>query len=135
MNQDLHCSHGRVSSMPGSSHSLPEGTMCDDHPDRPAVKRIQGETDSFGCEYICMCQECADKHAAYRKELNGGDHIGSCSCGNRDVPLFAKRDWEEGNSGPVYYKCRACVDAWNIREAKELEESQDTSDPYDDYFD
>ncbi len=135
MIQDLHCSNGRVSSMPGSSHAFPEGTMCDDHPERLAVKRIQGETDSFGCEYICMCQECADQNSAYKAELQGGNHIGSCSCGAQNVPLFAKRDWEEGSSGPVYYKCRPCLKEWNEQDAKDFEEVRDTSDPYDDHFD
>lgn len=41
--------------------------MCDDHPDRPATHRVQGETDSFGCEYIDWCQECHDKYLAERE--------------------------------------------------------------------
>ena len=32
--------------------------MCDEHPDRTAVKRIQ--TDSLGCETNDVCQECYD---------------------------------------------------------------------------
>ncbi len=36
---------GPISSLPGAYHSLPKGTMCDEHPDRPAVARVQGETD------------------------------------------------------------------------------------------
>ena len=43
---------GPISSLPGSGHSVPDGAMCDEHPDRPAVARVQGETDSFGCEMI-----------------------------------------------------------------------------------
>ena len=41
---------GPISTLPGARHALPAGTMCDEHPDRPAVARVQGETDSFGCE-------------------------------------------------------------------------------------
>jgi hypothetical protein len=39
---------GPISSLPGSTHAAPTAGMCDDHPDRPAVARVQGETDSFG---------------------------------------------------------------------------------------
>src|SRR3954463_12051043 len=49
---------GPISTLPGTGHHLPDGTMCDQHPDRPAVARIQGETDSFGCEMNDLCQEC-----------------------------------------------------------------------------
>ncbi len=49
---------GPISTLPGASHAVPEGTMCDEHPDRPAVARIQGETDSMGCEMIDACAEC-----------------------------------------------------------------------------
>lgn len=52
---------GPVSTLPGAGHALPAGTMCDDHPDRPAVARIQGETDSFGSELWDLCEECRDE--------------------------------------------------------------------------
>jgi len=136
---DLHVSSGGVSSLPGSHHPMPEGTMCDDHPDKPAVRRVQGETDSFGCEYICMCQSCYDTYTSYRSSLNGAHHVGKCSCGNQETPLFAKRDYDEGLSGPVYYVCSSCRDAWNKRLAEELEEelkhSRKDYFDFDDYFD
>jgi hypothetical protein len=47
---------GPISTLPGSSHhDVPDGMMCDDHPDRPAVTRLQGETDSFGSEMHDLC--------------------------------------------------------------------------------
>lgn len=58
-------SSGRVMTRTGSHHKVPAGATCDDHPDRPAVHRVQGETDSFGCEYIDWCQECYDKYQQY----------------------------------------------------------------------
>ena len=61
-------SSSRVSTRSGSHHKVPEGATCDDHPDRPATHRVQGETDSFGCEYIDWCQECHDKYLAYLAE-------------------------------------------------------------------
>ena len=60
---------GPISTLPGSRHDFPDGTMCDDHPDRKAVARVQGETDSFGSELIDMCQECLDEHRAYMRSL------------------------------------------------------------------
>ena len=131
MSQDLHCSNGRVSSMPGSFHSFPDGTVCDEHPDRPAVQRIQGETDSFGCEYFCVCQECLDAFRAERKALQGGSHLGPCSCGASCVPLFARRDYDEGSAGPLYYKCRSCADKWDAAVRKEIEESGFYDNDYD----
>ena len=54
-------SNGPVPTLPGHSCGVPTSTKCDTHPDRDAIRRIQGETDSFGCEYIDMCQECLGK--------------------------------------------------------------------------
>jgi len=42
--------------------------MCDDHQDRPATHRIQGETDSFGCEYIDWCDECYTNYLKYLED-------------------------------------------------------------------
>lgn len=41
---------GPTSYLPGHHCKLPPGTMCDEHPDRLAIARVQGETDSFGSE-------------------------------------------------------------------------------------
>lgn len=38
---------GPNSYLPGQKIKVPAGAMCDEHPDRPAVCRIVGETDSF----------------------------------------------------------------------------------------
>ncbi len=126
---------GPVSSLPGAAFSPEEGYMCDDHPDRQAVIRVQGETDSFGAEYFYMCEECNAKYKAEKAALNGGAFIGNCDrCGTRDVPMFAWRDYDEGLSGPVYYNCRKCkteiVTSMNEAAAEELADRG-----YDDYFD
>ena len=79
--------------------------MCDEHPDRPAARRIQGETDSFGSEMHDLCDECAK---AYREEMRKPD-IGKCDwCGTTEVARVPARDYEEGTHGPVYYVCAAC---------------------------
>jgi hypothetical protein len=101
-------SNGPVSTMPGSRHEIPEKIMCDKHPERPAVTRVQGETDSFGCEYYDMCQECLDK---YRKEISEADHSGRCDwCHKHADRLYAHRDIEEGACGAVYEVCKSCID-------------------------
>ena len=61
-------STSRVPTRTGSLHKVPKGAMCDDHTDRPATRRVQGETDSFGCEYIDMCDECHDKLMTYLQD-------------------------------------------------------------------
>jgi hypothetical protein len=126
--ENLHCSRGPVSSLPGSSHELPEGTKCDTHEDRLAVKRIQGETDSFGCEYVCMCQECLDEYRAYVKAELEQEH--QCDwCKQRKKGLLPRRDPDEGQAGPLYQVCPECI-------AKDIERSAaELTDYYDDgYF-
>lgn len=58
-------SDGPVMTLPGARLPFPPGTTCDTegHEDRPAVARIQGETDSFGCEAADLCTECAEADA------------------------------------------------------------------------
>lgn len=121
---------GPCSTMPGAIHTLPEGTMCDDHPDRPAIKRVQGETDSFGSELHDMCAECYEQHKvdmeAYRKEIA----TGCCDwCKNGATDLRQMRDFEEGSAGPLYMVCGAC----RKRQADELAEEANARDDFLDY--
>ena len=92
---------GPILSLPGSGHATPDGMMCDDHPDRPAVARIQGETDSFGCEMNDLCAECV---AAIRLHTV----IGQCDWCKQESGLVPQRDFDEGMCGPVYYVCGDC---------------------------
>src|SRR5258706_13894899 len=88
---------GPISTLPGSRHSPPDGAMCDQHPDRPAVARVQGETDSFGSEMVDLCSECLEAEKA------SGPMVGSCDwCDAPDVPLRPRREMSEGEAGPVY---------------------------------
>lgn len=101
---------GPLSSLPGACHAVPKGTVCDDHPGRPASHRVQGETDSFGSELHDLCLECYEKHkvanAAYRAEIA----CGTCDwCGNGATDLCQRRDSEEGMAGRLYMVCGACV--------------------------
>lgn len=130
---ELHVSNGSVSSMPGSSHALPKGAMCDCHPKVPAVARIQGETDSFGCEYNLMCQACLDEHRiAVREAFNAESRCDYCKTMQRHCSSM--RDYDEGMGGPVYNVCPACRKRVNDRIAEELERYDGEFDFDDAYY-
>lgn len=98
---------GPISTLPGRGHDVPDGQTCDQHPDRLAVSRIQGETDSFGAELNDMCQECLDE---YRREMAEADHSGKCDwCHEHKPRLSPRRDYEEGMYGRVYEVCDECI--------------------------
>lgn len=121
-----HVISGGVASLPGESWQIPEGTMCDDHPDRPAVRRVQGETDSMGCELNDMCQECLDK---YKDEVKNADTSGTCEwCKTHAGKLRPRRDYEEGLYGRVYQVCEPCIDKQSARLAQEA--AQEDDEPY-----
>lgn len=115
---------GPVSTLPGARMAAPERMMCDYHQDRPAVRRVQGETDSFGAEYSDLCQECLDEAAKDDAE----SRTGRCDwCGKGATDLRPRRDFEEGMSGRVYDVCGACVE----REYDQLKAERSEYD-YDD---
>lgn len=95
--------------------------MCDKHEDRPAVKRVQGETDSFGCEYFFACQECLEDCAkATELRLEEESYCNWCkSLCKGCQPL---RDVDEGTCGPVYSVCPACRTKYDDYLEQELAE-------------
>jgi hypothetical protein len=127
-------SRGPVSSMPGSVHHLPEGATCDEHPLRRALKRVQGETDSFGCEYVDMCEECFNAFRTYEAEERKRLKY-CCWCKQEKMGVRPHRDMDEGMSGPLYDVCGDCITAENMRAAEELEESGYFDRYYADSFD
>jgi hypothetical protein len=109
---------GPISTLPGQVRATDEGQMCDEHPDRPAYRRVQGETDSFGSEQHDLCQECYENHKREAEEARNG----VCDwCKSQATDLRNRRDFEEGMSGPVYQVCGPCVKAENARLAAEFE--------------
>lgn len=110
---------GPISTLPGSSHDVPKGTMCDEHPERTAVSRIQGETDSMGSEMIDCCQECRDEIlSAVRKGRSG-----LCEwCKGKADDLREARDYDEGLSGRVYDVCGECRERQKKRLIEEADE-------------
>ena len=118
---------GPIPTLPGASHSVPDGTMCDDHPDRPATHRVQGETDSMGCEMYDLCDECFKEwkaHGVYRPD--------KCDwCKKKAADIRPTRDYEEGMCGPVYYVCGACRKRRDERVRQEAEDSGYYDDCWD----
>jgi hypothetical protein len=116
---------GPISSLPGSIHSPPKGMTCDECTN-PATVRIQGETDSFGCEMIDLCDECRRKEIEYSRSEEGQAkerewRTGSCEwCKNHVTDLRDARDYDEGMSGRVYRVCGPCVKRVNDEAAAEL---------------
>ena len=101
-------SNGPVASMPGARSVVSRGTMCDEHPHRLAVRRLQGETDSFGCEYHDLCQECLDKISKHQEDQLAEERL--CEwCGNMSTGVRPRRDYDEGSYGRLWDACPACI--------------------------
>lgn len=124
---------GPISTLSGALHAVPKGQKCDEHPDRDAVARIQGETDSFGSEMHDWCQECLDEYRAYKNSPAATEHRkGICEwCKGPADDLRDRRDYDEGLCGRVYRVCGACVK----RQNEELAAEAADDDGYDDWDD
>jgi hypothetical protein len=131
---------GPISTLAGTTRDVPEGMMCDYHPDQPAVVRVQGETDSFGCEMEDICQQCVDERRSYRcSEAGQAEELewrtGQCEwCKGLATDLRDARDYEEGMNGRVYRVCGACIKRVNDEAWAEIE-AMDSYDPLDDWDD
>jgi hypothetical protein len=122
---------GPIRSLPGSAHHhLPDGAMCDDHPDVPAVARVQGETDSFGSEMWDLCKPCLD---AMREQARSPEaRTGKCEwCKSLANDLRDARDYDEGMNGRVYRVCGPCIRKANEEAERELYENDLGDDCYD----
>jgi len=107
--------------MPGGLVKFNKGSYCNhcSMEDNPilAVVTIVGETDSFGCELLDLCQKCYTAVLEYEPEPEKCDWCG------KTATLSPLRDYTEGLNGPVYQVCRAChkKQDLNIREDIEME--------------
>jgi len=106
---------GPISSLPGASFEPPAGTVCDHHPDQPAVRRVQGETDSMGSEMHDLCQACITRLRTEKAEPAHCDF-----CKKVDI-LRPYRDYEEGMCGPVYQICCGCRTRRNAQDQADLD--------------
>ncbi len=95
--------------LPGSYRTIKESEniSCEDC-DKLATVKVQGETDSFGCEYIYLCKECHEKIKLAEKKDNEGEK--NCDwCKERKINVKPFRDLDEGNYGRVYSVCNECI--------------------------
>ena len=102
LKENSHCSSGPGSSLPGALSRTTQ--QCDTHPDRSAVRCVQGETDSMGCEHLHLCQECVNAIALL---LRISGHCDWCKASYG--MLHHNRDVDEGSCGPVYRVCGGCI--------------------------
>ena len=117
---------GPISTLPGAVATAPTNQMCDTHPDRPAYRRVQGETDSFGSEMHDMCLVCYEDHRKHVEAHQAEAATGTCDwCKSHATDLRNRRDHEEGMSGPVYRVCGACVRSYNEAVLEELDDYDD----------
>lgn len=108
---------GPISSLPGSWHPIEKGATCDNHPDREATRRLQGETDSFGSEMHDLCDECATE---YRNSLKQPVSQQCDWCKQKSTDCAPMRDIDEGLYGPVYTVCRSCRISYNTALDEEM---------------
>jgi hypothetical protein len=125
---------GPISSLPGTAHhDLPKGQKCDYHPDREAVVRYQGETDSFGCEMHDICEECLKEFRAADNSTEA--RTGQCEwCKHEATDLRDARDYDEGMSGRIYRVCGPCRKRVDDEAREELEASGYFDDCGDDGY-
>lgn len=116
------CSNGPVSTMPGSTSKAQANIPCEEEGCLlPSTTRVQGETDSMGCEYIHYC----DVHySGFKLDFQAQAEEarkGTCDwCKLSATDLRNRRDLDEGSAGPVYRVCGSCRTKDNERAAEEL---------------
>lgn len=98
---------GPTKFLPGTRHETEEGAICDDC-GAPATITIQGDTDSFGAEYMEFCEDCHERWEEESKEKT--DTSGHCEwCDQMSNSRTLARDPTEGEYGPLYYICIGCL--------------------------
>jgi len=114
--------------LPGHTVKCGDGYTCEGwncECSNPATYRIQGETDSFGCEYIYLCDGC--KKIMDTPDPDTVPESTICDWCKKEVTVWSHmRDFDEGTSGPVYHVCSACRAKENRRAEEELAFLQST---------
>lgn len=83
--------------------NLSDNEICEDCTEEtPATWKVAGETDSFGTEWICLC----DEHHTQFKEGVEEHGYGPCDICGSEEDTYRTRDPEEGSHGPVYVRCQ-----------------------------
>ena len=89
--------------LPGQELTLPTGQRCDNHPDRPAVKRVVEHATAIDCEGKDLCLDCIGN-------FDFGQSHGSCDMCGMHRSLTAVHDPAD-DSGDVYHWCNQCIQA------------------------
>lgn len=113
--------NGPVSTLPGYKTKPDKGAKCDEHPSLDSVATIQGETDSFGSEFLEMCVICYHKYKEHKEKARESFSICDWCKGNQKG-CSPTRDYDEGMSGPVYNVCPGCRKRRNEEAQAELDE-------------
>lgn len=107
-----------------------QGGLCEDCGE-PAILTIVGETDSFGSEFITLCNNC------YEQMINQEPETMICDYCKKDAICHPTRDYTEGSNGPVYYICSECsrkqykdLEKEYLLDLKEKEELESLEDYY-----
>ena len=106
--------------LPGYTRKLTTPSTCE-RCGAEASFRMQGETDSFGCEYLDLCESCLNKT---REEM----HSQPCECCGSTEKVRPWRDPEEGLCGPVYELCQSCRQRRDQEFLAYMGEEEDPSD-------
>lgn len=117
-------SNGPISTLPYTLRAAPAETQCDEVGcSTLATHRMQGETDSFGCEFIDLCEDHYLQHAKAMRDLKSP---GQCDwCKQEADDRRPRRDYDEGMSGRVYQVCRPCIKKDNGELRRQQEEYDD----------
>jgi hypothetical protein len=110
------------------------GDMCETHENVPAVKRLVGETDSWGSEYIPICGQCHTKWMTDLKEKenrNDPKEWVICeSCKTSDQTTKHRFDPSESGGG-TYMWCSKCY--WKVHGETFGNGDEDQNEPQNNY--
>lgn len=96
-------------------------SCCEDNCNNDATHAVASEVDSFGVEWLFLCEEHITPFRSNHKKPT----IGICDwCHAEDVEIRPMRDFEEGDAGGVYDVCLKC----RQRKNKQLSEEMDNMD-------
>lgn len=97
---------GKITTLPGTLHDVPWGTMCDSHPQDRAEYRVQGETDAISAKVHDMCAFCYQRHQMQEPEAE----VEECEwCAAKSKHLQDYRDIREGLLGAIHRICPKCI--------------------------
>lgn len=96
---------GQITTLPGSEHPVPLGTVCDVHTHNRATHRIQGVTDAMSAHLHDMCDICYDIHMGQQE-----NDAGICSiCGQHSDHLTDYQNFRNGFDSAPEPTCPDCI--------------------------